>query len=314
MNNHKNSRTTVHIREIIVKRVTHENVCPADVARAIGISVRTVHKWLRRHRDEGSAGLENRSSAATTLRHKLPTEWEEVIMYLRRSFRMTACCIAERLKLARSTVAAVLNRHRMGKLKYLTPKEPVRRFERATPGDLLHLDIKKLAKFDRPGHRITGNRRVNSRGARWEWVHVCVDDHSRLAYVEVLQDEKGETAAAFMQRATKYFQKMGIPVNEVMTDNGPCYRSRDFKKTCELHDLRHIRTRPYRPQTNGKAERFIKTLIQEWAYGREYQTSDERKGDLPRWVSHYNEDRKHGSLGKRPPITRIWAWFSEQRS
>ena len=238
MNNRKNSRTTVHIREIIVKCVTHENVCPTDVVRAFGISVCTVHKWLRHHRDEGSAGLENRSSAANTLRHKLPTEWEEVIVYLRRSISMTACCIAEMLKLARSTVAAVLNRHRMGKLEYPTLKVPVRRFERATPGDLLHLDIKKLAKFDRPGHRITGNRRVNSRGARWEWVHVCADDHSRLAYLEVLKDKKAETAAAFMERATECFQKLGVPVKEVMTENGGCYRQKFFRSICARFDLR----------------------------------------------------------------------------
>ena len=196
MNNYKNCRTTVHIREIIVKRMIHENVCPADVARAFGIRVRTVHKWLRRRRDEGSACLENRSSVAHTLRHRLSAAYEELIVYLRRSFRMSARYIARKPQLARSTVAALLKRHCMGKLKQLDPKEPVRRFERAAPGELLHLDIKKLDKLDQPDHRITGNRRVNGRGARWEFVHVCVDDYSQLAYVEVLQDEKGETAAA----------------------------------------------------------------------------------------------------------------------
>ena len=226
---------------------------------------------------------------------------------------MSARYIARKLKLARSTVAAVLERQHMGKLKQLDPKEPVRRFERVAPGEPLNLDIEKQAEFDQAGHRITDNRRVNSRGAQWEFVHVCADDYTRLAYAVVLQDEMVETAAAFLERATKHLQKLGVTVNQVMINNGACYRSKVLRKTCKRFDLRYLFTRPYRPQTNGKAERFIQALIYEGAHAREYQTSDERKGHMPRWL-YYNQERDHGSLDDRLPITRLRVRFCEQRS
>ena len=311
MNNHKSSRTTVYNREIILVRMINENARPADVARAFGISVRTVHKCLRRHRDKESPDLEHRSSAATSLWRKLPSAYEKLIMYLRRYFLMSARYIARNLKLARSTVAAVLKRHHMGTLKQLDSKEPVRRFERAAPRDLLHLDIKKLAKFDKPGHRITGNRRVNSRGVLWEWVHVCVDDYTRLSYVVVCRrmsmccrTRRLKPKLPSWSGPLSTSKNLGVPVNEVMADNGTCYRSKVFQKICERFNFRHLSTRPYRPQTNGKAERFKHTLIYEWAYTREYQSSDERKGHLRRWVLYYNQVREHGSLGDGPPITK----------
>ena len=249
------------------------------------------------------ARLENRSSAANTLRQKQPKLHEEMVIGLRLCFLRAARLITKVLELPRSTVVVELNRHRVGQLKYLVPKEPVRRYERTVPGNLLHLDIKKLAKFDRVGPRVTGNRRVKSRGAQWEFVHVCVDDYSRLAHVEVLKDKEGETASTFLERETECFQNLGITVNQVMTDNGAGYRSKVFRKTCERFDIRPLRTRPYRPQTNGKAERFIQTLTRRWAHGRAFRPSDERKGLLPLWLSYYNHQRKHVSLDRRPPIT-----------
>ncbi len=305
MNVHKNARTTLHSRALIVSRVLDDGRPPVSVAADFGISERTVYKWLARYRVEGRAGLCDRSSAARHLPHKLPEAWVELILRLRRVYRMTALAIAGRLQLARSTVAAVLKRHRLNRLRLLDPPAPARRYEHAAPGDMIHLDIKKLARFRRIGHRITGDRTHASRGAGWDFVHVCIDDHSRLAYIEVLETEKKEAAAGFLKRAVAWFAAKGVTVRRVMTDNGSCYRSKLFNKTCQTFGAKHVYTKPYTPRTNGKAERLIQTLLREWAYARPYPNSERRNADLPRWLRIYNEERAHASLGNRPPISRL---------
>jgi transposase InsO family protein len=238
----------------------------AAAAAAFEVSGRTVHKWLVRFRLEGDAGLQNRNSAPRLVANKLPAPWLAMITRLRREYRMTGEEIAMRLRLPRSTVAGHLRRLGLGRLAALEPSEPARRYSRARAGELVHLDVKKLARFRRVGHRITGDRRHGSDGAGWEFVHVAVDDASRLAYVEVLPDERRQSVTGFLVRALRWFKRQGIRVERVMTDNGSGYVSRLFGKVCRLLRLRHLRTRPYTPKTNGKAERFIQTLLREWAY------------------------------------------------
>jgi transposase InsO family protein len=250
----------------MVRRVLEEGWSVAAAAAAFEVSGRTVHKWLVRFRLEGDAGLQNRNSAPRLVANKLPAPWLAMITRLRREYRMTGEEIAMRLRLPRSTVAGHLRRLGLGRLAALEPSEPARRYSRARAGELVHLDVKKLARFRRVGHRITGDRRHGSDGAGWEFVHVAVDDASRLAYVEVLPDERRQSVTGFLVRALRWFKRQGIRVERVMTDNGSGYVSRLFGKVCRLLRLRHLRTRPYTPKTNGKAERFIQTLLREWAY------------------------------------------------
>ncbi len=205
----------------------------------------------------------------------------------------------------RSTVAAVLKRLGLERLTQLEPRPPVVRYERDRPGELLHLDIKKLGRFRRVGHRITGDRRRQHRRGGWEFAHVCIDDHSRLAYVEVVADERAETAVGFLGRALRWYRRQGIPVERIMTDNGGCYVSRVFGQACKHHEVRHLRTRPYRPETNGKAVRFIQTLLREWAYQRPYRTSNQRRKQLDPWLRYYNRQRHHSALGAKLPFERI---------
>jgi len=314
MNIHQNARTTPHSRALIVFRVLEEGQPPQTVAANFGVSARTVYKWLKRFREEGKAGLLDRISTASTLHHRLSSDWVALIEKLRRTCRMSARAIAGQLRLCRSTVSGVLKRLGLGRLKYLDPPEPIRRYERKRPGDLIHLDIKKLGRFKREGHRVTGNRRKNSRGAGWEHVHGCIDDYSRVSYVEVLKNEKGITAAGFLKRAVAWLNAQGVAVRQVMTDNGSCYISRVFAVARRALRLEHIRTRPYTPRTNGKAERFIQTLLREWAYARPYKSSNARANQLPRWLTHYNHKRPHGSLDHLPPISRIQSQSCEQPS
>ena len=219
--------------------------------------------------------------------------------------RLTGAQIAHRLKLRRSTVARVLRRAGLARLRSLAPPEPVVRYEHQRPGDLLHLDVKKLGRFRRPGHRIHGDRQRCSPDVGWEFVHIAIDDYSRVAYVEVLPNELGITTAAFLQRALAWFRRRGIRVRRILSDNGSPYVSKVFRADCAAQHVRHLRTRPYRPQTNGKAERFIQTLLREWAYVRPYPTSGRRRGALPGWLRHYNFHRPHGSLHGLPPISRL---------
>ena len=305
MNLHKNARTCPKSRALMVSRVLDDQRPVARVAEEFGVSRRTVYKWIQRYCDGGEAALEDGSSEPGILHHKLGQDWVDLIVELRTSYHLTALRIANQLNLSRATVAAVLQREGISQLKNLTPKEPVVRYEHDGPGEMLHIDIKKLGRFWRPGHRVTGDSSQDSIGAGWEYVHVCIDDYSRVAYAEVLADERKESAAAFVQRAVRWFSQFGITVKRILTDNGSCYRAKLWYATCDRLHIRVKKTRPYRPQTNGKAERFIQTLLREWAYFRVYQTSNERMAVLPMYLRHYNEHREHGSVKSKPPITRM---------
>jgi len=276
---------------------------------------KTVAKWLARWRTEGEAGLADRSSAPKSSPARLPEDRIAAIEALRR-LRMTAAEIAECLGMALSTVSRWLKKIGLGRLSRLDPPEPPNRYERARPGELIHVDIKKLGRIvGGAGHRQLGRPRSNptrvdgSGVARarvgWEYVHVCVDDATRLAYVEVLANERGPTAAGFLRRAVEWFAGMGITAEAVMSDNGSCYRSGIHANACRELGLRHLRTQPYRPRTNGKAERFIQTLQNRWAYGAIYGTSAERTAALPGWLNHYNFTRRHGSLAHKAPAARL---------
>jgi transposase InsO family protein len=294
-------------RETMVLRVLEQGWPRTEAAEAAGVSERTCSKWVKRYLAEGEAGLLDRSSAPKLVPHRTPDELVDVIVLLRR-LRMTGAEIAFCLTMALSTVSAVLLRVGLGKLSRLEPPEPPNRYERRRAGELLHVDVKKLGRIGRgAGHRMTANRGPGkrSRGAGWEFVHVCVDDATRLAYVEVLSDERASTAVAFLRRAIAFYARHGIRVEAVMSDNGACYRSTIHAFACRALGIRHLRTRPYRPQTNGKAERFIRTLLAGWAYGAIYGTSRERTAALDGWLWTYNHRRPHGSLGHKPPIARL---------
>ena len=299
-------------RLTMVGRVVEENWSHARAAEAAGVSEKTCSKWVSRWLAEGPDGLMDRSSAPKSVPHRTPDELVEVIATLRR-LRMTGAEIAFCLAMALSTVSAVLLRIGLGKLSRLEPPEPPNRYERRHPGELIHVDVKKLGRIvDGAGHRVHGDRskqrrrtRAGKRTIGWEFVHVCVDSATRLAYVEVLTDEKAATAAAFLARAVAFYARHGMTVERVMTDNGPAYRSTLHAIACRTLGLKHLRTRPYRPRTNGKAERFIRTMLGGWAYGAIYASSAERTAALDGWLHYYNHDRPHGSLSHRPPITRL---------
>lgn len=305
MDIHKNARLTPLGRARLVRLIEGGHT-PKAVAEAVGVCPRTVRKWVERYRTEGAAGLRDRSSRPRRLYRPTPAAVVKRIEALRRQ-RWTGQRIAAELGVSPATVSRLLKRLGLNKLAALEPAEPVRRYERKTPGELIHIDIKKLGRFNRPGHRVTGDRtgQSNARGIGWEFVHVCIDDHARLAFSRILPDEKKDSAVAFLKAAVAYYRSLGITVERVMTDNGSCYKSFDFRDACRALGLRHIRTRPYTPKTNGKAERFIQTALREWAYARAYQTSDQRAEHLPIWLHGYNWHRPHGSLKAKPPISRL---------
>jgi len=297
----------------MVRRVLEEGIALTEAAEAAGVSARTAGKWVRRYRAEGEAGLLDRSSAPKHVHNATAPDRVEAIVALRR-VRLTGPEIAETLEMATSTVSAVLKRIGLGKLSRLEPAEPVRRYERSRPGELIHIDVKKLGRISAKGagHRVTGRRNTEikrgSDGALrtgWERVHVCVDDATRLAYVEVLPDEKAATAIGFLRRALAFYRSHGITVEGLMTDNGSAYRSAAHAVACRAMGIKHIRTQPYRPQTNGKAERFIRTMLREWVYAAVYGSSPERAAALSGWIERYNYRRRHGALGHRPPIQRL---------
>ena len=312
MNLHRNARLTPRGRWLLVERVCRQGVPLKHAAEAAGVSTRTAAKWVARYRSEGVAGLEDRSSVPHRVPSRTSDERVTAIAALRR-VRMTAAEISELLDMPVSTVSVVLLRIGLGKRSRLEPLEPANRYERAHPGELVHIDVKKLGRIEHIGHRITGNK--TSKNARenwgqrrligWEYVHVCVDDATRLAYVEVLPDETGLTVAGFLRRAVAFYASHGIRIERVMTDNGAGYRSIVHALACRTLGLRHLRTRPYRPRTNGKAERFIRTMLGGWAYGAIYGTSTERTQALPGWLDHYNRRRPHRSLNRQPPLTRL---------
>jgi transposase InsO family protein len=312
MNIHKNARTTPQSRALLVHRVLREHWPVSAVAIAFGVSERTVYKWLARYRAEGLAGLRDRRSTAHRHPHALAPAWLALIRLLRQA-RLVAAEIAARLPLARSTISAVLTRLGWGRLRDLNPPEPVRRYEWSRPGELVHVDTKKLGRIVQPSHRVTGNRRHSLRGVGWEYAHVAIDDCTRYTYVEILPDEKRYTATMFWLHALRDFRQRGIHVERVLTDNGGAYCSRPFRKACRWLGIKAKRTRPYRPQTNGKAERMIQTLLRKWAYAVPYANSAQRRAALASWLRFYNEDRPHASLNRQTPISRL-AQFAEQRS
>jgi transposase InsO family protein len=305
MNMHKNARLTPRGRERIVELVASGQT-PKAVSAAVGVCSRTVRKWLRRYDSEGIAGLQDRSSRPHRLHQPTPQSVIERIEALRRQ-RLTGKAIAAEVGVSEATVSRVLRRLGLNRLSALEP-EPVHRYERDNPGELIHLDIKKLGKIGSVGHRITGRRTgvVNRHlGIGWEFVHVCIDDASRIAFSRVMKDERKESGVAFLKAAVAYYASLGVKIERVMTDNGSCYRSRAFGRACKRLGLKHIFTKPYTPKTNGKAERFIQTSLREWAYARAYNTSAERTAELPRWLHRYNWHRPHGSIGSKPPISRL---------
>jgi transposase InsO family protein len=307
MQTHRNARTTVLGRRLMVERVRKQGWSVTSTADAHGVHRSTVYKWLRRFDEEGEAGLVDRSSAPHCVANRTRPRLVARIETLRRR-RLFGRSIAERLAMPRSTVAAVLSRIGLSSLRALDPPERVVRYVRERAGELLHLDVKKLGRFTQPGHRIHGDRTRRTRGGiGWEFVHVCIDDASRSAYVEILPDERGETACAFLRRALTHYRALGLSVAQVMTDNGSGYVSRDFAAVCDDEGVRHLRTRPYRPQTNGKAERFIQTMLREWAYARSYPDAVARARALGPWLEYYNRDRPHGSLEGLTPDQRLRA-------
>ena len=305
MNLHSGARTCPASRVLLVQRVRESGWTVTRSAEAAGISRRTAHKWLRRYRAHEPASLNDRSSRPRRSPLATPVEWREMILLLRRT-KMTGPQIARDLRRPRATVARVLKRAGLERLKNLEPKEPENRYQHRRPGDLLHLDVKKLGRISGfHGHRITGDRSKRRRGAGWDYVHVAIDDRTRIAYAEVLRDETSETTAVFLRRALAWYRMLGIRVRRILTDNGSGYIGRRFAHETEHLRVVHKRTRPYRPRTNGKAERFIQTLMREWAYAAAYLTSDARARVLPRWLRHYNQRRPHGSLGGLPPFSQM---------
>ena len=315
MKMHANARLSLKGRELLIDRVENAEWSLSAAAEAAGISDRTARKWLGRYRLEGRDGLLDRSSAPRVVANRTEERRVEVIAALRR-LRMTGAEIAECLDMALSTVSGILTRIGIGKLGRLG-LEPAQRYERARPGELIHIDIKKLGRIQVMGHAVTGNRaqrarrtRVGNDGRRlgtagWEFVHVAIDDATRLAYVEVLTDEKAITAIGFLRRAVAHFASYGITVERLLTDNGSAYRSTVHAIACRTLGIRHLRTRPYRPQTNGKAERFIRILLGGWAYGAIYRDSSERNAALAGWLDFYNRRRPHGALSHKPPLARL---------
>jgi transposase InsO family protein len=306
MNIHKNARLTPRSRAEVVRRVLVEGQAPMAVATAMGVTGKTVGKWVARFAAEGPAGLMDRSSRPHRLYRPTPEATAKRVEALRRQ-RCTGKQIAQETGISPATVSRVLKRLGLSRIRDLEPAVPIIRYERKTPGEMIHIDIKKLGRFDRVGHRITGDRtgQSNSRGIGWEFVHVAIDDASRIAFSLVMPNEKKESATAFLKAALAYYESLGVTVARVMTDNGSCYRSFDFRDACRVLRLKHIRTKPYTPKTNGKAERFIQTALREWAYAQAYPTSQRRAEELPFWLHRYNWHRPHGGIKSQTPISRL---------
>ncbi len=305
MNLHSLARSCPASRELLVRRISDEKWHVDDAAHAAGVSTRTAYKWLARFRSDGIAGLRDRSSRPVRMPRLTASEWQLQVVTLRREHRMTSPTIARQLRMPRSTVCRILKRAGISRLRDLDPPTPVYRYEKQRPGELVHVDIKKLGRFARAGKRVTDDPRQANRGIGWEFVHVCVDDATRLAYVEVREDELGTTCASFFERAIAWFASLGIRIERVISDNGSGYRSFVFAQLCKLNSIRHSFTKAYRPQTNGKAERFIQTLQREWAYARPYDSSSQRREVLRPWLRHYNRRRPHGSLDGETPFAKL---------
>jgi transposase InsO family protein len=309
MDTHDNARTTRHSRMLIVQRLT-SGWSIAAVAAAQGVTPKTVRKWRDRHAAEGEPGLADRTSRPHHSPTRLDSKSEDAIEALRRQ-RLSGPAIARRLSRPVSTIGVVLRRRGLSRLAALEPRQPILRYEREQPGELIHIDIKKLGRIDGIGHRITGdrtqqsNRRSVGRGLGWEYLHVAIDDRSRLAFTQLLPSERKEDATAFLESSLAWFKQHGVTVQRVMTDNGSAYKSKMFGSALKQHGILHKRTRPYTPKTNGKAERFIQSSIREWAYATPFTSSAERHAAMHPWLCSYNTTRPHSALGGKPPITRL---------
>jgi len=304
MNIHTNARLTLRSREALVSSIIDQRLTAKAAAAAFAVSERTARKWLARFRAEGSAGLRDRSSRPLRSPKATPSAQVAVVLTLRR-LRLPGFQIARQSALSKATVSRLLRRHGLAKLSALDPAPPVLRYQRQLPGELLHFDIKKLARIERIGHRITGNRHDHTPGAGWEFVHVCIDDASRIAFAAIMPDERHTSSLAFLHRALAYFASLGIKVQRLMSDNGACYRAKIFRAAVRHLGLRHIFTRPYTPRTNGKAERFIQTSLREWAYAQSYSHSSHRADHLQPWLHRYNWHRPHSALHLQPPISKL---------
>ena len=308
MDYHHHARLTIYSREQLAKSVVEGRLSLREAAAERGLSRQSASKWVKRFRQGGAAALKDRSSRPHRSPRSVGGELVERVERLRRE-RWTGVRIAQATGLSRATVSRILTRLKLNKAKMLEPKIPIVRYEHAAPGDLLHIDIKKLARIVKPGHGITGNPRDETRGAGWEFLYVAIDDHSRIAFTAMMPDEKAVSSAGFLHQAVAYFLRLGIAIRRVMTDNGPCFYADRFRDACRDLNLKHIRTRIYTPRTNGKAERFIQTAIREWAYARLYQNSQDRLDHLAPWIHQYNWHRPHASLNQMPPISRAGPHF-----
>jgi len=302
VNSHKNARLTIEGRKLLIERIAVMGLTLA--AQAAGVSLRTARKWLRRFEQEGLEGLADRSSCPNRTRSTVGEVLQRSIERLRR-LRMPMRRIAELVDRSVSTVARWLARLGLSSLKALDPVRPVMRYEHVAPGEMLHMDTKKLGRIVHPSHRVTGNRRDSVNGAGWEFAHVAIDDHSRAGFVQMHVDERKDSATDFLKTTVARFATQGVTIKRLLTDNGPAYRSKLFNKTCQALGIKHTYTRAYTPQTNGKAERFIQTCLREWAYGRLWHTSSERTAWLPVFLDYYNNRRAHSALGFKPPASRL---------
>ena len=306
MDTHNNARLTPKGREEMVRAVVEGGLSKAAAARKYNTTAKTVAKWIERFRKEGVAGLRDRSSRPLSSPSQTAQATCDAVEALRRQ-RYTGAQIASQLTISVASVSRILRRRGLNRLSALEPAAPTRRYERERPGELIHIDIKKLGKFNQIGHRITGDRRgqSNTRGVGWEYVYVCIDDHSRVAFAKIMANEKKRSATAFLKAALTYYASLRIKIERVMTDNGSCFRSFAFRRACKCLKLRHIRTKPYTPKTNGKAERFIQTSLREWAYAKAYENSQQRKDQLPTWLHQYNWHRPHAGIDDKTPISRL---------
>lgn len=304
MNIHKNARLSLARRIELVRDITMHGLTAGQAAELHGVTAPTARKWLGRYLIDGQAGLHDASSRPAVSPRAIPPAKAVAIVELRRK-RLTQARIAAALGVSKSTVGRVLARAGLSRLADLQPAEPVVRYEHDAPGDMLHIDTKRLGRIERPSHRVTGNRRDSVDGAGWEMLFVAVDDHARIAFTDMHPDEKWPQAVQFLHNAVAYFASLGVKVHRVLTDNGSAFRSRQFAQACAELGIRHKFTRAYRPQTNGKAERFIQSALREWAYGFTYQHSSERTAALDHWNHHYNWHRPHQGIGGAAPMSRL---------
>ena len=303
MDYHQNARLTVHSREQLARAVLQQGLTLKRAAASFNVSAKTAAKWVRRFQQGGAEALRDRSSRPRHSPRRFLSNLIEKVVALRR-LRFNGWRIARELKLSRASVSRILRRAGMNRLRSLDPPPPVVRYEHKRPGDLIHFDIKRLARIVKPGHRVHGDRTQETRGAGYEYLHIAIDDHTRLAFAAILPDQKHSSAILFFHMARAHFSRFGFSIRRILTDNGSCYRHWCFQKMIRAACLKHRFTRPYTPRTNGKAERFIQTALREWAYARTYQNSAERQAQLEPWLHDYNFHRPHASLNYNPPASR----------